>query len=363
MKTKAIVFISTGISLLLSACSSSPAKKNINDPVNVTVHLPTEATGCGVSISGQVTAKQTATISTRIMGHVQTIYVKPGDKVNAGQLLLSLNANDIKAKQQQLEAMKTEATAAEKKAQKDFERFSILRNQNSVSEKEFDNVELHYTSMKAKLQMAEEALKEINAQLSYANITAPFSGNITQKMIDEGSMANPGMPLLILEQAGEFIIQASVPENHIQNVKVGDKVNIEISSVNKALQGRIVELSPSAYNTGGQFLIKVAPEESTDKSIQPGMFASITINNEKERELKNTTLLVDNSSLVYRDQLTGIYVANKDGLAILKWVRLGKENQGKTEVISGLNHEDLIILSAEGKLYNGKSVIISNKQK
>ncbi len=112
--------------------------------------------------------------------------------------------------------MVIEAEAAAKNTQRDFERFKRLREQNSVSDKELENVELQNTSINARLQVARQSLNEVNAMLAYTNIQAPFSGIVSQKMIDEGSMANPGMPLLVIEQGGDLQVVASVSETYIQ---------------------------------------------------------------------------------------------------------------------------------------------------
>lgn len=359
MKTIVLVF-SVGFIGLLSACSSQTKKNSADLPVAVSVYSPQPSQSGDISISGQVTSKQTATISTRMMGYVQKIYVKPGDRVSAGQLLISINGNDLQAKKQQAMAMVAEAQAAEQNAKRDFERFTTLRQQNSVSLKEFENVELQYTSMRSKLKMAQEALNEVNVHLSYSDIKAPFAGTVTRKMIDEGSMANPGMPLLVVEQAGDMIVQASVPESNIQNVSVGDEVQIDVKSIGETLSGKVIELSPSAYGTGGQYLMKVAPEETKATSLRSGMFANLILKKEGSLLKMDSTLMVETSSLVYRDQLTGVYVVDKQSQAVLKWIRLGRENNGRIEVISGLNPDDEIINKAEGKLYNGKKVTLSN---
>lgn len=360
MKTKTIVLgISAGVITLLSACSSHPTENKTEAPVKVSVYSPQQSQQGGINVSGQITSKQTATISTRMMGHVQKIHVKPGDKVNAGQLLISINGNDLQARKQQAMAMVAEAQAAEQNAKRDYDRFTTLLQQNSVSQKEFENVELQYTSMRSKLKMAQEVLNEVNVHLSYSDITSPFAGTITRKMIDEGSMANPGMPLLVVEQAGDMVVQASIPESYIQHVKVGDKAGIEVKSIGKTLSGKVIELSPSAYGTGGQYLIKVAPEDSKVANLRSGMFANLTVGNDNIQASADSKLTVENKSLVHRNQLTGVYVVNQQDQAVLKWIRLGKKNGEQTEVISGLNADDRVILNAESKLYNGKKITLS----
>ncbi len=68
---------------------------------------------------------------------------------------------------------------------------------------------------------AKQMRNEVNARLGYTNLTAPFSGIVTQKLADAGSMANPGMPLLTIEQSGSYQVSASVPENTISQIHHG----------------------------------------------------------------------------------------------------------------------------------------------
>ena len=359
MKTLRNVFLGiVGISILYSCSSSDKLEDKDKTIVKVEACSPAQYTNEGFYLSGEVTAKQTANISTRMMGYVTKIYVKPGDKVASGQLLVSISSDDILAKKAQVQAMITEAEAAAKNAQRDYERFKTLRNQNSVSDKELENVALQNTSMNAKVQMARQQMNEVNAMLSYTNIRAPFSGVVTQKMVDEGSMANPGMPILTIEQNGELQVIASIPENYIQYVKVGDVAKMELKSLSITIDGKVSELSPSAFRTGGQYSMKLALVTKDKENIRPGMYVNILIPN-KTGENITSKIMLDKSSIVYRDQLTGVYVIDDQSQANLRWIRLGKTIGNQVEVLSGLSQNDKIVSKAEGKLYNGVKVFVN----
>lgn len=359
MKTLRNAFLGiVGISTLYSCSSSDKLEDKDKTIVKVEAYSPAQSTNEGFYLSGEVTAKQTANISTRMMGYVTKIYVKPGDKVASGQLLVSISSDDILAKRAQVQAMITEAEAAAKNAQRDYERFKTLRNQNSVSDKELENVALQNTSMNAKVQMARQQMNEVNAMLSYTNIRAPFSGVVTQKMIDEGSMANPGMPILTIEQNGELQVTASIPENYIQYVKVGDVAKMELKSLGITIDGKVSELSPSAFRTGGQYSMKLAIDTKDKENIRPGMYVNILIAN-KTGENITSKIMLDKNSIVYRDQLTGVYVIDAQSQANLRWIRLGKTIGNQVEVLSGLSQNDKIVSKAEGKLYNGVKVSVN----
>lgn len=353
-----VIFSGILMAAVFSSCSSEANKKAEDVAVSVETYSPTTLQGDGIFISGMVSAKQTAMLSTRVMGFVDKIYVKQGEPVKEGQLLLVINSNDLKAKKAQAQAMVTEAEAAAQNAKRDYERYKTLHAQKSVSDKELENMDLNQISINAKLQMARQGLNEVNAMLAYTNIRAPFSGIITQRMIDEGSTAAPGMPLLTIEQSGDMDIKASVPENYVQYIKVGDSVKVDVKSLNKRIEGTISELSPSSTLTGGQYAVKIAIDSKEKENLRSGMYAGIYISGKVvKQEMKG--VWIEKTSVVKREQLTGVYVVGSNNQAMLRWIRLGKEIGEQVEVLSGLNANDRIIKQADGKLYNGKKVVAS----
>jgi RND family efflux transporter MFP subunit len=196
---------------------------------------------------------------------------------------------------------------------------------------------------------------EVNSQFAYANITAPFSGVITNKFIEEGDMANPGMPLIAVEAPGNFEVTAMVPENEISQIQSGTMVDVLVKSLGETIKGQVTEVSTSAKNTGGQFLVK-AELENTDANILSGMFATVQFPVEKTS--KTSLVLIPNSSIVTKGQLSGVYTVSQSNTALLRWLRLGRTYGDQVEVLSGLNAEESFITEAEGKLYNGAKISI-----
>ncbi len=359
MKTLTTTFYAlTIIGSLLSCKNDNSKKSQIKETaLAVTTYSPSIQQKDGISVSGSVSARQTAMVSTRVMGFVDKIYVHQGDAVRKGQLLISINSADINAKAEQVKSMITEAEAAYRNADRDYQRYKILRSQNSVSEKELENMELNRTSMKAKLQIAQQSLREVHTNNAYTQIRAPFAGVVSQKMIDEGSTATPGMPMVAIEQSGNLIITANVPELYIPYIKIGTSAQVEIKSLNQSLQGSIYEISPSASMMDGQYTVKIALHSSTTRNLKAGMYATIHLA-AKTPKMEKSSLLVYNSSIVRKEQLTGVYEINKENRAILRWIRLGKSYGDKVEVISGLNGNEEIVEQLNGELYNGKKVKI-----
>jgi len=350
--------------LFLTAISFTSCKKEkhevyVDNPPAIAVKVSgvsQENNNPFIVASGKIEAKNSVSLSTRMMGYITKINVKVGDKVRKGQLLLSINNTDLVAKRAQVNAGISEATAGFNNAKKDFDRYTALFNDSSASQKELDDITAHYNMSKARLEAAKQMKNEINSQFSYANIRSPFSGVVTNKFVNAGDMANPGMPLLEVESPKVFQVRALVPESQISQIKLGEKVTVLVKSLGKTITGKVSEISTSAKNTGGQYLVKIALDKTNEK-ILSGMFVSVQFPVEKVKT-DSKLVLIPTGALVHNGQLSGIYTVSQTNTALLRWLRLGRTYGDQVEVLSGLNADEKYIVSAEGKLYNGAKITI-----
>ncbi len=357
---KKIIAITILSSLIITSCGGDKKEKTAELPaIPVKINGKLDINNSSfVTASGKTEAENSANLSTRMMGYVTKVHVKVGQNVHAGQLLVSVNNTDLQAKKAQVDASIIHAQAAYNNAKKDYDRFVNLFAQQSASQKELDDMTARYEMAKAGLEAAKQMRNEIQAQFSYSNITAPFSGVVTNTFIKEGDMANPGMPLVSVEGASKLQVTAMVSESDIANVKQGMAVKINIKSLNKVVSGRVSEISLSAKNTGGQYLVKVNLDKS-DKSILSGMFVNVQFPVEKTTVTNTNSserLLIPSVALVKQGQLSGVYTVGNGNTAILRWLRLGKVYGDQVEVLSGLTANEAYIVSAEGKLFNGAKV-------
>ena len=357
-KTIAILTLSTFAFL---SCGKEKQAVTNNEPAIAVQLSAVGATNNGqfVTASGKIEAENSANLSTRMMGYVTKVHVKVGQHVTAGQLLVSINSSDLQAKKAQVEAAVLQATAGYNNAKKDYDRFTNLFKQQSASQKELDDMTSRYEMAKASLAGAKQMRNEVMAQFSYSNITAPFSGEITNTFVKEGDMANPGMPLVSVEGVSRMQVTAMVSESDINQIKNGMPVKINVKSLNKEVAGKVSEVSLSAKNTGGQYLVKVTLDKM-DKEILSGMFVNVQFPTAKKETtiVKSDVVLVPESALVKQGQLTGIYTIGSGNVAILRWLRIGKTFGNQVEVLSGLAADEQYIVSADGKLFNGAKVSV-----
>jgi len=303
--------------------------------------------------SGTLEADKQSNLSTRIMGQIQRVYVKPGQKINRGDLLIQIRNQDILAKKAQVEASKVEAQSAYESAAKDLKRYEALYAANSASDKEIDDMRTRYNMAKARLSAVDQMEKEVDENMRYASIRAPYSGVITSKYVQEGDMANPGMPLLSMQSPSQWKVIARIPEADIAKIQLNDSVNVKLPSAETTLSGKIIEINPSTGNTGNQYSAKILvniPEDSTAK-LYSGMYAEVLFEYGTQKRI-----LISQKALVHRGQLVGLYAVSQSKNALLRWVKTGKSFGDKVEIISGLTDGEQYIISSNDKLFDGALV-------
>lgn len=358
MKTTILSTLALTTALIVSSCGNSEKNTTTdNRPViQVATKAPASSSGSHLTVSGEVVAVNNATLSTRMMGYVNRIHVNIGDKVNQGQLLISINNSDLQAKRAQVNAGINEAQVVLNNAKRDYERFTALFAQNSASQKELDDMTANYEMAKARLESAKAMKNEIEAQFAYAEIKAPFTGVVTNRFVETGAMANPGMPLLAIETPGNFEVRATVPEGAISQIKTGEIVEVHFKSIDKSVSGKVTEVSSSSSMTGGQYPVKIALDKND--ALKSGMYATVQFPVAQTNDAQQL-VTVPQEAIITQGDLRGVFTVSQQNTAMLRWLRLGRSFGNEVEVLSGLNAEEAIIVDAEGKLYNGAKVDIS----
>jgi RND family efflux transporter MFP subunit len=289
-----------------------------------------------------------------MMGQVNEVSVKAGQQVKKGDLLVKISSADLQAKAAQAEAGIAQAQAAYDNAAKDYERFQNLHKSGSASDKELENMKSRYQMTKAGLDAAKNMKREVMAQFEYLNIRAPFSGTVANTFVKAGDMAAPGHPLVNLESMNKMEALVMVPEAKIKAIKIGQEALVKVKSSELSIAAKVKDVSYSSKNTGGQYLVTLSIDEENEMLL-PGMYINASITTEDSS--KQSKVLIPKKALVHQGQLTGIYTPSGEGVAILRWLRLGDKTEDQVEVLSGLTIGESYISKAEGRLYNGVSIV------
>jgi membrane fusion protein, multidrug efflux system len=377
--TTRLLVLTLPLALLVSCGSPREARKKDGG----TATAPVEAAAVAMmewpatyEATGTVRARTASVISSKVMGYVREVKVQAGDRVQAGQLLVALDARDLEAAEAQAEAAVREAQGAAVEAgsavnaaraslelaRVTFGRMKDLFEKKSVSNQEFDEASARLkvadanhrmavsksSQVAARIQQAEEARRATGIMRGYAEIKAPFAGTVTEKKVDLGTLAAPGMPLLTLEQSGSYRLEASVEESRLAQVRAGQRVTVVLDSLDKAIPARVSEVVPAVDAASRAFVVKIdLPATSQWRS---GMFgrAQFPLGSRK-------VLAVPAGAVVEQGQVQSVYVV-EDGRARSRLITTGAENQGQVEVLSGLAVADKVVFPVPPSLRDGAAV-------
>lgn len=338
---------------ILAACGGGSHEAHPENNAKVKVKISTvqlQSIGKQYVFTGAVQAYQQANISSRLSGKIVFLNVQEGEKVAQGQVLAQISASDIQAASGQIDAKLKEANAALQNAVVNQKRVQNLFDKNSATRKELDDINTQVAIVQAQIEAANQAKNEVQSNLGYATLTAPFTGYITRKMAEQGSLASPGVPILMMESANKYKVLANVPENEINLMQVGNVVSIEIEALNKKLNGKIEQINPQGGFNRAQFEVSIYLEADANlmNEIKSGMFARVLM-----EKGQNQNLMIPEKLVIRRGQLTGIYTVNQQQEVMLRWIRLGRKTGENVEVISGLKAGEKLITSFEGKIIDG----------
>ncbi|HVU46444.1 MAG TPA: efflux RND transporter periplasmic adaptor subunit [Terracidiphilus sp.] len=304
-----------------------------------------------IQVTGTIHAKETALISAQVPGRINAVLVQAGDRVRAGQLLLTLDDAAMQAGLNQATAAQLAAEKQQAAAQTNTQlaagtlaRYQMLKEQKSVSPQEFDEVEKRSQAAELQLQAFEAQSKEAAAavasartQLGYASLHAPFAGIVTARLADPGTMAAPGVQLLQIDRDGPLQVYTTVDESLIGSVHAGMKVPVNVDGVNAAgLGGAVAEIVPAADPASRSFLVKL--DLPSVQGLRAGMYATAELPGAMK-----ATILAPASAVVARGSLTCVYALDADGVAQLRYVTLGSRHGDRVEVLSGLAAGEMLV--------------------
>jgi len=365
---------------LLAACGGKhepPAEPKAAAPVRVQGaspeirRLPSERV-----LSGTVTARTTTAVSTRLPGHIREIRVREGDSVQAGQVIAIVDSREVELAIKQAEAGRDEARAAVPEvdaaiaaaksqaqlAQVTFRRMEELKNSKSITEQEFDEAQARLrlaqsqvdiaaakrTQIQERIRQADEAVRRAQLQQSYATVTAPFPGLVLERKAEPGMFAGPGMPVVVIERAGDYRLEVPVEESLLAGLKPGLKVQVELDDTKELPIAEILpSLNPQTRTATVRVNLPARP------GLRTGMSGRLRLPG-----VERDALTVPQAAVRTNGQLHTVFtVAN--GRARANLVSLGDVRDGRVEILSGLDAKERIVANPPASLTDGAPVEVN----
>ena len=374
---------------LLPSCGKVRAKSSSAAAVTVGVTKVTrKSLQRQITLSSELVPFQEIDVYAKESGFVKKLYVDYGSRVQTGQLMATLEIPELEAELQVDQSVIKNATDEVSRAQHQLKRYQAMytalhleytrlngvfeSQPGLVAQQEVDNAQGKDLAAASEVDSAESSLEAAQSELlvgksrlihdqalfAYARITAPFSGVITQRYANLGTLMQAGtssstqaMPLVKLSEDDLFRLVIPVPESSVRYIRVNDPVEVRVPSLNRSFPGKVARFSVDVQADTRTMHTEVdVPNPS--RLLMPGMYAETTLT----LEAKDNVLAVPLEAVNHEGDQTTIYVVSPTGKVEDRVIALGLQTATDAEVVSGLAEGEPVIVSDRSGLNPGEAV-------
>jgi len=341
-----------------------------------------------LTVSSELVPFQEIDVYAKESGYVRQLSVDYGSHVKAGQVMAVLEIPELELQVRQDDAAIRNATDQTTHAEHELGRIEaehrVLHlqadrlsgvaksNPGLVAQQEVDDwqgkdlaSEAQVEASKANLQAAESQLAEAQAKrehdqvlFDYSKIVAPFAGVVTQRYANLGTLVQAGtssstqaMPLVRLSQDDLFRLVIPVPESYVRYIRIGDAVNVRVSSLNRDFPGKVSRFSIDVKEDTRTMHTEV-DVRNTDRTLMPGLYAEATLTLER----KDRALAVPIQAVNHEGTRTTVYVVDSAGRIEDRNVALGLETASDAEVLAGVAEGEMVVVGDRAGLKPGQEV-------
>lgn len=290
---------------------------------------------------GSLLANERVMLRPEFDGKVVKIHFKEGQRVNRGDLLVSLDDAIYRDELRQ-------ADARLKLSEANTQRINSLRKKGLSNEQEQDQAVSELGVNKASKALASTRLQKMS-------IHAPFDGTIGLRHISEGDYLARGQDIVTLINSNPIKLEFRIPEIYLPAVAVGQRVDVSVDAFRgETFAGEVYAIAPEVDVGGRSFLVRARiPNE--DRRLVPGLFAQV----ELVLARKNDALLVPEAALMPAGDKQYVYRI-VDGKAVRSEVVSGQRQGDKVEILSGLEPGAQVITAGQMKIMDGSKVQPTN---
>ncbi|MCO6440112.1 MAG: efflux RND transporter periplasmic adaptor subunit [Nitrococcus mobilis] len=299
-----------------------------------------------LSAVGSVVAINGTDVTTEVAGKVEEIRFKSGERVAKGDILVQLDATVDRA---DLDGLKADMRLAELQ----LERNARLLPRRAISQSAYDETKAQYESAKAKVA-AQEAL------INKKTIRAPFAGLLGIREVNLGQYLSPGTKIVQIQQLTPIFVDYTLPERHLNQLQEGQAVQVTVSAYpNETFVGRITAVD-AAVNPATRSIQTRATLQNPDGRLRPGMFAEVTTEQGAPRQV----LTIPRTAVSYNPYGDFVFLItqskNGDKIAQRTQITTGATQQGRVEILKGLEAGQQVVQAGQQKLRNGQPIRIDN---
>lgn len=303
---------------------------------------------------GSMRAIKGVDVTTELAGIVQTIYFKPGDDVEEGDLLVQLNSSNEIAT---LRSLQAQTELAKITYQRDQAQFKV----NAISKQQLDSDQYNLQNLEA--QVAAQA-----ATVAKKVIRAPFTGRLGISRVNPGQYLNVGDPVTTLQTIDPIYVDFYLPQQALADLKLGQTVNLTSDTFpNKLYSGKITTIQP-AIDTNTRNVEVEATVENPTEELTPGMYVNVKVVVGSEKEY----LTLPQSAITFNPYGNIVFLVQKNKnvkdengkpeLTVTQiFVTTGATRGDQIAILDGLKKGDIVVSSGQLKLKNGSRIAVNNK--
>jgi RND family efflux transporter MFP subunit len=375
--------------ILFASCARQTtvtrAAKPDEPPTIAVAKANTEDISHGVVLTAEFRPFQEIDVMAKVAGYLKEIKVDVGDRVGQGQLLATLEVPELHDDLAKADASVVRAQAEVVRARDElrraesahqishlsFERLSAVntRKPGLLAQQEIDEAqsrdlvtEAQVAAAKSSIAAVEEQVKLQNADtrkvktlIDYTRVTAPFSGVITKRYGDPGSMIQAGtasqtqaMPVVKLSQTSTLRLILPVPESIVPTVHIGQAVEVRVPTLNRSFPGRVARFT-GKLSSSTRTMDTEVDVPNPGLVLMPGMYAEVDLTLAR----RNKVLTIPSVAI---DPKRQVMVVTPNNRIEVRTLAIGLESPDKVEVKSGLNDGDLVVIAGRGGLQAGDEV-------
>ncbi len=300
-----------------------------------------------ILLPGTVQGHRETSLYARVNGYIRNWYVDIGDPVKEGQLLAELETPEL---DQQL----AQARANLELARSSLERVNSVTMEGAVSTQQKADRDGAYRAALA-------LVNQLEAQKSFQRVVAPFSGIITSRSIDIGTLVNAGsvssQQLFTIAQVNQLRIFVNVPQSFVSSIKIGSEASIIIQEIAAAAVVGKVTRTAGALNPDTRTLLVQVEFDNPGHLYLPGMYAKVKF------VVKRTTsaIIIPANALVIRTEGPEVVTVTPQNTIAMKRITIRKDNGATLEISDGLKGDELLVTNASLALTEGLKVSVVHK--
>jgi RND family efflux transporter MFP subunit len=333
-----------------------------------------------LNASGYVVAQRQADVASKATGRLVALYVGPGDRVTAGQVLARIESADVAARLHQAQASAAAAKAAEaqaraaaEEARLDFERKDRLREANLVSQSEFDVASARHATARAgvvaaqaQVQAAEAAVRAADVELDSTVIRAPFDATVLTKNADVGEIVAPfgssataRAAVVRIADMRSLMVEADVSERHLDRVTQGSPCEITLDAYpQRRYRGVVATIVPTADRAKATVLTKIRFTDLDDR-VLPEMSAKVAFLSDAPDQTASEAprIAVPAGAIAERNGRNAVFLVRNDR-AVRTAVETGASTDGLIAVRGAVSSGDRVVLNPPETLVDGARVVV-----